>query len=419
MQTDHRKPVVALLVANAISQFGNTFTTLAIPWFVLATTGSASQTGITVAVGTVPHIVVGIFGGAIVDRLGYKQSSIISDILSGISVLMIPLLYQTVGLAFWQLLVLVFLGAMLDGPGVTARVALFPELVQRTRMSLDRANAGYQTTRRVAGLLGPPLAGILIASIGPANLLWINAATFAFSAGVMSAAIPSIPTSIPVTAHKGIRRYASEIGEGFRFLFDNRLLLWMILSFSVGSLIAEPLYAVILPVYANDVLGSAAQLGLIFAGLGAGSLVGNLVYATVGLRFSRTTLLLGGFVARALAFAALLTMPPWWVIAAAIFIGAVAFEPINPMTMSITQEQVPAGMRGRVFGASTAIQAGTLPLGILMFGFLMESLGLQTTLVIFVIVNCVLPIGMVLLKPLRNIQRPQPSQGGTDHTVAV
>lgn len=112
-------------------------------------------------------------------------------------------------------------------------------------------------------------------------------------------------------------------------------------------------------------------------------------------------------------------MPPWWVIAAAIFIGAVAFEPINPMTMSITQEQVPAGMRGRVFGASTAIQAGTLPLGILMFGFLMESLGLQTTLVIFVIVNCVLPIGMVLLKPLRNIQRPQPSQGGTDHTVAV
>lgn len=301
MQTDHRKPVVALLVANAISQFGNTFTTLAIPWFVLATTGSASQTGITVAVGTVPHIVVGIFGGAIVDRLGYKQSSIISDILSGISVLMIPLLYQTVGLAFWQLLVLVFLGAMLDGPGVTARVALFPELVQRTRMSLDRANAGYQTTRRVAGLLGPPLAGILIASIGPANLLWINAATFAFSAGVMSAAIPSIPTSIPVTAHKGIRRYASEIGEGFRFLFDNRLLLWMILSFSVGSLIAEPLYAVILPVYANDVLGSAAQLGLIFAGLGAGSLVGNLVYATVGLRFSRTTLLLGGFVARALA----------------------------------------------------------------------------------------------------------------------
>lgn len=406
MQTDPRRPVIALLAANTISQFGNTFSTLAIPLFVIATTGSASQTGIAVAVGAAPHVLVGVFGGAIVDRLGYKQSSIVSDILSGLSVLMIPLLYQTVGLAFWQLLALVFLGAMLDGPGVTARIALFPELVQRAGMSLERANAGYQTTRRFAGLLGPPLAGILIAAIGPANLLWINAVTFAISAGIVWIAIPAISGAMPLERLEGIRGYAREVGEGFQFLFRNRLLFWMFISFSAGGLLAEPLYAVILPVYANDVLGSAAQLGFIFAGLGAGSLVGNLFYVTVGMRLSRTALLLGGFAVRAIVFLVFLTMPPWWVIAAAIFIGAVAFEPINPMTMSIAQEQVPAGMRGRVFGASSALQAITLPLGILIFGFLMESLGLQTTLAIFVILNCALPIGMALIPALRNIPRP-------------
>ncbi len=70
--TNARRPMFALLAANTISQLGNTFTTLAIPWFVLATTGSASKTGITVAVGAVPFILVGIFGGAIDDRIGYK-----------------------------------------------------------------------------------------------------------------------------------------------------------------------------------------------------------------------------------------------------------------------------------------------------------------------------------------------------------
>lgn len=419
MQSDHRQPVVALLAANLISQIGNGFSTLAIPLFVLATTGSASQTGIVVAVGFVPHILVGIFGGAIVDRLGYRKSSIISDILSGLSVLMIPMLYQTVGLAFWQLLVLVFLGAALDGPGMTARLALFPELVQRTRISLERANAGYQTTRRIAGLLGPPFAGILIAAIGPANLLWFNAATFAVSAAIVAFAIPVIPTDLPRTGIGGIRAYADEVREGFRFLFSNKLLLWMIVSFSAGSLVAEPLYAIILPVYANDVLGSAAQLGFIFSALGAGSLVGNLVYITAGSRFSRTTLLLGGFAIRAGAFAVLLTMPPWWVVAAAIFIGAVALEPINPMRMSIMQEQVPPGMRGRVFGAESAIHVGTLPLGIVVYGFLMGSLGLQTTLVIFVIVNCALPIGMALIPALRDIQRPGTPEPGTSRSASM
>jgi len=89
-----QRHVTGLLAANSISQIGNQFSLLAIPWFVLATTGSASQTGITVAVGVVPMILVGIFGGAIVDRLGYKTSSPVSDILSGLSVLLIPFLYR-------------------------------------------------------------------------------------------------------------------------------------------------------------------------------------------------------------------------------------------------------------------------------------------------------------------------------------
>jgi MFS family permease len=400
-----QRPVVGLLAANAISQFGNMFSLLAIPWFVLETTGSASQTGITVAVGVIPFVLVGIFGGSIVDRLGYKPSSIVADLLSGLSVLMIPLLYETVGLAFWQLLVLVFLGAMLDGPGITARQALFPEIVESAGMSLDRANAAYNLTRRIAELLGPPAAGILLAVVGPSNLLWINSLSFALSAGIVAFTIPTFPLEQSLDAVHGLRGYLRDVAEGFRFLRGNQLLLSMLLAMSIGNLIAEPLYAVILPVYANQELGSAAQLGFIFASLGAGSIVGNLLYVYLQPRLSRSAIYLGGFATRAVCMTVLLTMPPWWAIALAIFIGAVGLEPVNPLSMSIYQEQIPAGMRGRIFGASGAIRAISLPLGIVAYGFLMSGIGLERTLQIFVALNLALPAVMAMIPALRRIPK--------------
>lgn len=407
-----RGPLAWLLVANAISQVGNTFSMLAIPWFVLETTGSASRTGITVAVGVAPVILVGIFGGAVVDRLGYRPSSIVSDLLSGISVLLIPLLHETVGLGYGQLLALVFLGAFLDAPGGSARMALFPEIVRLTTIPLERANALYQVTGRVAQLLGPPLAGVLIATIGPSNLLWIDAATFAVSAGIIGLMVPTVPVEVAPGTAGGWRGYLGDVAAGFRFLSQRRFLMWIFTAFSVGSLVAEPLYGVILPVYANEVLDSAAALGFIFAALGIGSLVGNLVYVTIGMRLSRSAILLGGFAIRAMAFSVMLLMPPWWVVAAAIFIGAVALEPINPMYVSIMQEQVPSGMRARVFGAAGAIGATTYPVGVLVFGFLMGSLGMETTLVIFVVLNLALPVWMATIPDLRHIARPPASASG-------
>src|SRR5699024_3018157 len=95
------------------------------------------------------------------------------------------------GIEFWQLLVLVFTGALLDSPGVSARRSLFPDLVAQTSMTLERANAIYAITGRIASLAGAPLAGILIATIGAANLLFLTTAGFAISAFLFTALIPA------------------------------------------------------------------------------------------------------------------------------------------------------------------------------------------------------------------------------------
>ncbi|CAA9560396.1 MAG: hypothetical protein AVDCRST_MAG87-1535 [uncultured Thermomicrobiales bacterium] len=402
-----RGPLYALLAANVVSQTGNSLSYLAIPWFVLTTTGSATSTGIAVAVGALPVIIVGIFGGAIVDRLGYKPTSVVSDIASCVAVLLIPILHQTVGIAFWQLLVLVFLGALLDMPGSAARGSLFPELVAGTGLTLERANAAYSVTGRLASTLSAPVGGILIAALGATTLLYLNAVSFAISAAIVALRVPSrrVPGTTSDAARR-IDRYLADVREGFAFLYRDRLLLWMVLSFSIGGLVAEPLYAVILPVYAHERYGSAINLGFIFTGLAVGSIVGNVIFAGLNQRLPRSGVIIGGFALRAAAFWALVFVPPWGVIAGAIFIGAVLFEPINPLFMTIFQKRVPSGMRGRVLGAVAALGAGTFPLGIATYGYLLDRIDLDATLLLFVIVNTTLPVAMYLTPVLRNIRVP-------------
>src|SRR5512146_1870043 len=89
----NRVPLYSLFVANAISLVGNVFTMIAIPWFVLQTTGSATQTGITGFFTILPVVLAGLLGGVIIDRLGYKLTSMIADLASGITTAIIPILY--------------------------------------------------------------------------------------------------------------------------------------------------------------------------------------------------------------------------------------------------------------------------------------------------------------------------------------
>src|SRR5215216_3305631 len=182
-------PIISLFTANAISLVGNVLSAIAIPWFVLQTTGSATRTGITGFFTVLPVVLAGFFGGTLVDRMGYKRTSIIADIASGVTTALIPLLYFTIGLEFWQLMVLVFLGALLDTPGSTARSALVPELAAMAEMPIERATSLIHIIERGSRLIGAPLGGLLIALMGTENVLWLDAASFFISAGIIAVTI--------------------------------------------------------------------------------------------------------------------------------------------------------------------------------------------------------------------------------------
>ncbi len=370
-----RGPLFALFAANAVSMTGNVAALIAIPWFVLETTGSPAKTGVTAFAALLPVVLSGLFGGALVDRLGYRRASILSDLASAGAVGAIPLMHSTIGLEFWQLVVLVFLGGLLDAPGSSARTALLPDVVARAGWSYERATGAAAVVERGSRLAGAPFAGLLIAVTGPTNVLWIDAATFLVSAAAIAFGVPrpAKTTERPVTS------YLRELREGYAFLRRDRTLAVLVLTVALTNSL-DAVAMVALPVYAREVYGSAVSFGLLVGAAGAGSVVGALAFAGVGERLSRRGVFTFGFLFTSAWYPVAATFPPLGVLVGAKFLSGIASGPLNPVIHTVFLERIPEGMRGRVLGATHAAAWIAMPLGVLVAGWLIETVGLRATL---------------------------------------
>jgi MFS family permease len=400
------RPLMTLLAASFVSNMGNALTIVALPWFVLDTTGSASQAGLVGFAQVLPAFLAGLFGGTLVDRFGYRSMSVISDLVSGVSIVAIPLLYHTIGLQFWQLLVLVFTGAMLDIPGLTARRAMMPELATLGNVPLARANAWFEAAQYISLLLGPPVAGLLITAVGTANVLWIDAGSFLISALMIAIAIPPA-VRVVRRAHE---RKRDELLAGLRFIRHDRVLFWMAIILAASNLLTGPMFAVILPVFVKETTNRASDLGIILAAGGIGALIGSLLYGSIGIRMSRRALWIGTFLVSPLEFWILAAdLPFWWLVPGAVLAG-IAIGPINPLMVTIRHERSPAELRGRVFASYSAIAMVAQPLGMVAVGGAIEEFGLHPTLLVIAVSAQLLGISLFFIPAFRDLDpaHPQP-----------
>ena len=331
----------------------------------------------------------------------------VADLLSAVAVCLIPLLHATAGLTLWPLIGLVFLGALLDAPGATARESLLPDLAAAAGMPPERANAAYQTIQRASLLLGPLLAGGLIGVIGAANVLWFDAVTFLVSAGLIARFAPR-RTARENAAAGGVRsRYLDELWAGVRFIRRDPLLVRLVGVTAVLNLVESPVWGVVLPVFAREAFGSAGALGLLYASIGVGSVAGAVVYGAVGHRLPRWPVFITGFLGIGLPLFGLAFTPPLWLAMAILLLIGVAAGPINPIFMTVRQERVPPELRGRVFGAITALCYAAIPLGLVAGGVLLDLLGIRTTLLAIAAVYVTISLGMRFSSTLREMDDPR------------
>jgi len=397
-------PIYSLFTANAISLVGNVLSAIAIPWFVLQTTGSATRTGITGFFTVLPVVLAGFFGGTLVDRLGYKRTSIIADIASGVTTALIPILYFTVGLEFWQLMVLVFFGALLDAPGSTARSALVPELAEMAHMPIERATSLIHIIERGARLVGAPLGGLLIALMGTENVLWLDAASFFISAGIIAVTI-KVHKPVEHTAKEQSSGYFAELREGLRFIYNDKLMLAIVVMIMLTNFLDAIYGGVVQPVFVKQVYGQALDLGLLIAANGAGAVIGALIFSAIGPRLPRHAVFVFGFVLTSLRFFLFAAYPAIWVAIPFVILSSLGAGPLNPIIGAVEYERVPKNMRGRVGGAIGAGAWSAMPLGMLIGGVLTEQLGVRPMLLGLGVIYLLTTLSMAFIPAMKEMNR--------------
>ena len=403
--------LAALLAAHAVSHTGNVVTAFAVPFSVLATGGSGVDVGIAAFFATAPVVIGGPLGGVIVDRFGYRRTAIVADLVSGITIVAIPTLFLTVGLPFWALLALVFAAGLLDTPGQTARRVMLPTLTTRAGIHIERSVGLLDGSERFARLIGAPLAGLLVALVGPMAALFVTAGTFAVSAILTRAFVPVVATAESAEPERGDgehrESYWSDLADGFRFVVRDPLMRAIVVLVLITNLLDAARSSALLPLYAEERLGGAAALGLIVAAMGGGALLGNIAFGLVAHRVPRRVTFALCFVLVAgppsVAFALDAPLP---VLVALTAISGLAAGSLNPIIGAVELERIPEHLRGRVFGLINAGAWAGIPFGGLRGGVGADLIGLSASFATVAVVYTIVTLTPLAGGVWRQMERP-------------
>jgi MFS family permease len=359
-----------LWFGQAGSQFGNALMPIALAFAVIHMTGEPSDLGFVLAAPLVPHVALLLVGGVWADRLPRQAVMLASDLLRAVSQGAFALLYLTGNAELWQLLVCAFVYGVAQAFFNPALTGLVPETVSAGR--LQEANALIALTRNVLNVVGPAVAGVIVAVSNPGWLFAADAATFLVSAVFLA----QLGVRGRLPARGG--RFVSEVAHGWREL-TARSWVWSSVAFyAVANFAWAPVW-VLGPLVAARDLGGADAWGIVLGCAGVGPIVGSAV--VLRLRPSRP--LLAGYAALAtLAVVPALLVRPFPVaviaLAAAVAMACLTFS--NALWSTALQQHVPRHALSRVSAYDYMGSYIFTPLGYALAGIVAGEIGLEATL---------------------------------------
>lgn len=358
-----------------ISLIGTWMQNIAQAWLVYRLTGSSLLLGMVGFAGQIPIFLFAPLGGLAADRWNRHRVVIGTQTASMILAFMLAALTLLHIVRVWEIMVLAALLGVVNAFDVPARQSLLIEMV--VREDLMNAIALNSSMFNGARIIGPAIAGILVARIGEGWCFFANAVSYiAVIVGLLMMKFESLRT-----ASKDTSPY-EHIVEGFRFVRRTKPILALVLLIGVVSLVAVP-YSVLMPIFADQVLHRGAHgLGILMGSSGVGALLGALTLA-----IRRGVHGLGRVVgAAAAAFGVSLVLFAvsnsfWLSVALLIPVGyAVMLQMSSSNTL--IQAMVPDELRGRAMAMYTMMFMGMAPLGSLFAGALAEKIGAPWTVAI-------------------------------------
>ncbi|MDR5682435.1 MAG: MFS transporter [Armatimonadota bacterium] len=369
-----------VFVGQVISRVGDAVDDVAVLWLVLQVTGSAVAAAVALIAQILPTVLFGLVAGALVDRWNRRQTMITMDVVRAAVVAAIPLLRGAGLLSLPVLYVLVFLLGVASQVFRPALRASLPNLV--APHDLVAANSLLETTRQVAGVIGPGLGGVLIATVGIDTVFYLDALSYLASGALIARA--TIPQR-----REGRGSPASllaEIADGIRYLVRARVVFLLavlgILSHFYWA--AMPLVA---PVFSERVLDAGpVGYGTLLSALNAGMATSGLLIGLLPPTVSRGRLVLAGYLGMGLT-AGLLAVSQTLVQAAAVLAlsGAVSMLTVVPF-FALLQQAVPDEFRGRVFATDETLEHAVLPPFYGIVGWLLDAYGARLALAVVAVV---------------------------------
>ncbi|TCO53558.1 MFS transporter [Actinocrispum wychmicini] len=397
------RSLLALFCALGVSHAGSVMTLLAIPWFVLQTTGSGAQTGAVTATETVGLLASSLLSGPVIDRFGARGMSVVADLAAAIAVGAIPFAFTTVGMSLPLLAALAGLAGLTRAPGDTAKRVLLPGAVRVARTSLERGSGIADAVIRAGRTFGAPLAGLLITVVGAPGVLLLDATTFLVAAVLVGGFV--VVRNDPTPIRSG---YFGRLAEGFRYVRKDRLILAMICTVTVMNALDAGLSTVLQPAFAAE-LHSSVVLGELMGVFGLGAAAGSVLYGWFGSQWCRWTTFAGcAVLAGAPRFALLWMGPAVPVLLIGFFLFGLAAGSLNPLLLTVEYDRVPAHLRARVIGASEAGVLAMMPVGALVAGVLLDRIGLPATLLAFAGVYAVTTLCPVAFRVWRQMDERLP-----------
>jgi MFS family permease len=359
-----------------ISFTGTWMTTTAQGWLVYQLTGSKALLGLVAAAASAPMLFFATWGGWVADRYPKRSVIVVTQTCSMILSFAMAALVWSELVKPWHIIVLAILGGITMAFDMPARQSFVIEMTSRE--DLMNAISLNSSAFNCARIVGPSIAGFLMANVGIAACFLIDGLSFfAVIAGLLLMQLPK------KKAH--IESDAGPIGqalEGFRYVSGHRRVLTILSLFAVVGIFGWS-YSVLMPAFAHDVLHLDANgYGILMAGSGVGALAAALTVASAGHILPTRIMALGGigiFSAALALFALNRNLYVEVLLLALVGFGIVLyFSTSNTVLQSI----VPDEMRGRVMGIWTLIFGGMIPLGSLQAGLMADSFGTPATIAI-------------------------------------
>ncbi|MFB7780986.1 MFS transporter [Streptomyces bauhiniae] len=371
--SDH--PVLrVVLAAEAVSILGTQLSAVATPWLVLTLTGSARTVGLVTAAQFAAVTASGLLGVSWVTRLGPRRVMLYGDAVCAVLLALLPLLHALGWLSVGAFAAVMFLVGLTFAPYMASQQSLLLDLVGADESLLSMANAAFQTATRLSMLLGPLLAGLLIATMTAPQVLLLDALSFAVSAGLLYRWLPR-------AAGTGGHADRPSLRGGLRAVRSDRLATRWTLGLALNETAWQAMFAMIPLVALIRADASPVAAGALLGSYGGGTLLGTLAVGRMLRRVKPHALAVAGRVALAAMF---LTLPlPLGVGTMAcclVLVGLLNGVSLAPAT-AVRALRLPEHSRTEGLTVATGLTLAGGTAGWALAGIAAQSTGLSTTFV--------------------------------------